>query len=58
MDIAEGYEVFCDRCYYDLWAARAVGVRNFYETAHFPTREAAIAWTHDPDPDKVPKEFN
>lgn len=45
---AKGYEVFADPSYYDLWAAREIGVRDFYQTAHFETREAACAWTHDP----------
>lgn len=43
---AKGYEVFCDPSYYDLWAARRVGVKSFYETVHFETREDAIRWTH------------
>ncbi len=45
---AEGYEVFCDHSYYDLWAARKIGVRKFEETAHFETQEDAIRWTHNP----------
>lgn len=46
---ASGYEVFLDASYYDLWAARKIGVRSFYETAHFETRGDAIAWTKAPD---------
>jgi len=46
---APGYEVFCDLSYYDLWAARPIGVKSFTETAHFETRADAVAWTHAPD---------
>lgn len=46
---AAGYEVFCDPCYYDLWAARPVGERSFYDAAHFETRADAVAWTHAPE---------
>lgn len=45
---AEGFEVFCDSSYYDLWAAREIGNKSFYHTAHFETECAAIDWTHDP----------
>lgn len=55
---ADGYEVFQDPSYYDLWAAREIGVRSFYETAHFMKLEDAVAWTHDPDnPETLAKEF-
>ena len=54
---ADGYEVFADPMHYDFWAARPVGTKSFYETAHFARREDAIAWTHDPDnPDLLAKE--
>lgn len=43
---ADGYEVFCDVSYFDYWAAREVGIKDFYQTAHFETRAEAIAWTH------------
>lgn len=40
----EGWEIFCDPCYYDMWAVRPVGCRSFTETKHFPTRSEAIAF--------------
>ena len=55
---AEGYEVFSDMCYYDLWAARKNGVRTFGGTAHFETRQEAVAWTHDPDNIAPPSKYN
>lgn len=55
---ANGYEVFSDPSYYDLWAAREIGVRDFYATAHFETRKDAIAWTHDPQGITPPAKYN
>lgn len=43
---ADGFEVFSDPCYYDMWAARQIGERDFMRTAHFTTRGEAVAWTH------------
>lgn len=50
---AEGFEVFCDESYYNLWAARKIGETSFYETKHFNRREHAILWTHDPNNDAL-----
>lgn len=55
---AEGYEVFCDMSYYDLWAARKIGIREFRQTAHFMTREQAVEWTHDPRDELLDPRFN
>ncbi len=56
--VAEGFEVFSDMCYFDLWAVRPVGCRDFHQTAHFQTCEEAVAWSHDPDPAKVDPRYN
>jgi len=50
------WEIWRDRCYYEMWAVRPVGSRNFYETAHFSHREDAEAFTLgelDPGPTGV-----
>lgn len=57
MKPANGFEVFCDPSYYDLWAARPVSETSFYGTAHFMTEEEACAWTHDPSQKPDPR-FN
>lgn len=57
-DPANGYEVFRDAAFYDLWAARKIGVRHFSETVHFDSHKDAVAWTHDPDGITPPKEYN
>jgi len=36
------YEYFCDESYYDMWAVRAVGCKNFCKTQHVKTKEEAI----------------
>jgi hypothetical protein len=35
------WEYFLDSSYFDMWAVRPVGNRNFYTTMHVPTEEQA-----------------
>lgn len=35
------WETFCDLSYYDMWAVRPVGMRDFNRTLHFAKREEA-----------------
>ncbi len=39
------WETFCDRCYYDMWAVRQIGDRDFNSQRlfHVPSQEEAIA---------------
>lgn len=42
-----GFEIFSDPSYFDMWAVRRIGEVNFYKTQHFNTLEDAIASTKD-----------
>jgi hypothetical protein len=55
---AKGYEIFSDMTYYDLWAARTIGERDFNRTLHFSTQQEAVDWTHDPTGIIPPIEYN
>ncbi len=46
MEPAKGYEIFVDQSYYDMWAARPIGCKDFYQTIHFWSRDEACRWTH------------
>lgn len=39
--IVNGFEVFLDRSYFDMWGVRVQGCRDFYKTLHFNTFEEA-----------------
>lgn len=42
-----GFEIFRDPSYFDMWAIRRIGETDFYKTRHFDTLEDAIAFTKD-----------
>lgn len=39
--VRDGYEVFLDPAYYDMWCVRPVGSRDFNDTVHVVHREQA-----------------
>ena len=43
---ADGFEVFCDASYYDMWCVRPSGNRDFNQTIHFHDEASVIHATH------------
>jgi len=40
--IIDGYEIFCDTSYYDMWTVRKEGERTFGKQEWFDTEKEAI----------------
>ena len=40
------FEIFSDPSYFDMWALRPTGVKDFNLTLHFSTRSEAIVTSH------------
>ncbi len=45
-DPAEGFEVFSDPTYWDMWCLRPVGATDFNDTIHFADRQSAVHASH------------
>lgn len=45
-EIVNGWEIFFDRSYFDLWCCRHIGDRKFLSPSsnHFTTRQEAVAF--------------
>ncbi len=43
MAVADGFEVYIDPSYYDMWAVRPIGETEFIRTLHFAKKGEAIS---------------
>lgn len=46
LPVHDGFEVFSDPAYYDMWCLRPVGEKSFDQTIHFALLKDAVYASH------------